>query len=186
MSPSPAPTTHGGMEDNPYTRAFHREPVIKQSTQKEKDLQELACHTPHNRMRTTRQSNKLQCAKQHSLHKAVERVNGLNRGAAKFLAAATPTIGDLMEHTHQRHTRTTCIADKFVSTAKVLERAQANMEARESVRQEYSLMESNGVYGNIPVIKPDDSIWLMYENFSSLSVFSVGSMHHKKYGKLTS
>jgi hypothetical protein len=147
MSPLPAPTTHGGMEDNPYTRAFHREPVIKQSTQKEKDLQELAYHTPHNRIRTTCQSNKLQRAKQHSSHKAIEQMNGLNRRATKFLAAATPTIGGLMEHTHQQHTRTTCIADKFVSTAKVLERARANMEARESVHQEYSLMESNSVYG---------------------------------------
>jgi hypothetical protein len=41
-------------------------------------------------------------------------------------------------------------------------------------------MESKGAYRNIPVIKPDDSIRLMYENFSSLSVFSVGTMHHKK------
>jgi hypothetical protein len=54
------------------------------------------------------------------------------------------------------------------------------MEARESVQQEYSLMESRGVYGNIPAIKPDDSIRVMYEIFSSLSVFSVGPMRHKK------
>jgi hypothetical protein len=41
-------------------------------------------------------------------------------------------------------------------------------------------MESRGAYGNIPRIKPDDSIRLMYENFSSLSVFSTGAMRHKK------
>jgi hypothetical protein len=66
------------------------------------------------------------------------------------------------------------------SHAEVLERVRVNMEARESVQREYSLMELKGAYGNIPVIKPDDSIRLMYENFSSLSVFSVGTMHHKK------
>jgi hypothetical protein len=41
-------------------------------------------------------------------------------------------------------------------------------------------METKGLYGNIPLIKPDDSVRIMYENFSSLSMFSVGSMHHKK------
>jgi hypothetical protein len=57
-------------------------------------------------------------------------MNGLNRGAAKFLAAATPTIGDLMEHTQQQHTQFTHPMDKFVPTAEVLERAQVNKEAR--------------------------------------------------------
>jgi hypothetical protein len=101
LPPPPDPAAHGSMEDNPYTRVFHRDPGIKQSTQMEKDLKELAYHTPCNKMRTTRQSNKLQQAKQHSSREAVERMSGLNRGAAKFLAAATPTIGDLMEHTYQ-------------------------------------------------------------------------------------
>ena len=107
-------------------------------------------------------------------------MNGLNRGAAKFLAAATPTIGDLMEHTQQRHTQITRPMDKFVPTAEVLEKARVNKEARESVQREYSGMETKGAYGNIPIIKPDDSIRLMYENFSSLSVFSTGAMRHKK------
>jgi hypothetical protein len=48
------------------------------------------------------------------------------------------------------------------------------------VRQEYACKESKGLYGNTPVIKPDDSVRIMYKNFSSLSVFSVGSMHHQK------
>jgi hypothetical protein len=134
MSPLPASAAQSGIEDNPYTRAFHREPGIKQITQMEKESKEPAYSMPRNRMRTTRQSNKLLRAKQHSLHKAVEQMNGLNRGAAKFLAAAaTPTIGDLMEHTQQRHTQITCPIDKFVPIAEVLERARVNMEARESV-----------------------------------------------------
>jgi hypothetical protein len=154
MSPPPASAAQIGIEDNPYTRAFHREPGIKQITQMEKESKEPAYSMPCNRMRTTHQSNKLLHAKQHSLHKAVEQMNGLNKGAANILAAATPTIGVLMEHTQQQHTQITCPIDKFVPPAEVLERAGVNMKARESVQQEYSLMESKG-----PVIKPDDSIW---------------------------
>ncbi len=89
----------------------------------EKESKEPAYSTPRNRMRTTRQSNKLLRANQHSLHEAVEQMNGLNRRAAKFLTAATPTIGDLMEHTQQGHTQITRPIDKFVPTAEVLERA---------------------------------------------------------------
>jgi hypothetical protein len=158
MSPPSASAAQFGKEDNPYTRAFHREPGINQITQTEKESNEPAYPTPRNRMRTTRQSNKLLREKQHSLRKAVERMNGLNRGAAKVLAAATPTIGDLMEHTQQQHTQFTCPMDKFVPTVEVLERARVNKEARESVQREYPGMESNGAYGNIPIIKLDDSI----------------------------
>jgi hypothetical protein len=85
-----------------------------------------------------------------------------------------------MEHTQQQHTQFTCPVDKFVPTVEVLERARVNKGARESVRREYSGMELKGAYGNKPIIKPDDSIRLMYENFSSLSVFSTGTMGHKE------
>jgi hypothetical protein len=134
MSPPSASAAQFGKEDNPYTRAFHRETGINRITQTEKESNEPAYPMPHNRMRTTRQSNKLLCAKQHSLREAIEQMIGLNRGVAKFLAAATPTIGDLMEHTQQQHTQFTHPMDKFVPTTEVLERAQVNKEARESVR----------------------------------------------------
>ena len=180
LSPS-ASAAQWGTDDNPYTRAFHREPGINRITQTETESNEPAYSMPRNRMRMTRQSNKLLCAKQHSSCEAVERMNGLNRGAAKFFAATTPTIGDLMEHTQQRHTQITRpIVDKFVPTSEVLERARVNREARESVQREYSSMESKGAYGNIPSINSDDSIRLMCENFSSLSVLSTGAMRHKK------
>jgi hypothetical protein len=110
-------------EDSPYTRAFHREPSVKQSTQTEEVSMEPAYSTSCNRIRTMRQSNKLHCAKQHSLHESMEWINGLNRGAAEFLAASTPTICNLMEHTQQQNTQLTHPADKFVSTVEALEKA---------------------------------------------------------------
>jgi hypothetical protein len=81
MSPPPA----SAREDNTYTRAFHREPGVKQSIQTEEVSTEPAYSTSCNRIRTTRQSNKLHGEKQHSLHKAVKWMNGLNRGAAESL-----------------------------------------------------------------------------------------------------
>jgi hypothetical protein len=56
----------------------------------------------------------------------------------------------------------------------------ANLAARESVRQEYKAMEASGVYGRIESDKPDNVIRLMYENFSSLSLFAKGNTRHKK------
>jgi hypothetical protein len=146
MTTPPASTAQWSAEDNPYTRAFHREPGINRVTQTETESMEPAYSIPRNRMRTTRQSNKLLRAKQHSSLEALERMKGLNRGAAQFLAATTPSIGDLMGHTKQRHTQITRPIDKFIPTSEVLERARANREARESVRREYSGMESRGVY----------------------------------------
>ena len=180
MPTPPASAAQWSTEDNPYTSAFHRKPVINRSTQAEAKSDEPAYSMPRNRNRTTRQSNKLLRARQYASREAVERRNGLNRGAKTFLSAAIPTIGDFMEHTMQRHTRITRPIDNFVPTSEVLEGARVNREAQESVRREYSGMESRGAYGNIPRIKPDDSIRLMYENFSSLSVFSTGAMRHKK------
>ena len=180
MPTPPASAAQWSTEDNPYTSAFHRKPVINRSTQAEAKSDEPAYSMPRNRNRTTRQSNKLLRARQYASREAVERRNGLNRGAKTFLSAAIPTIGDFMEHTMQRHTRITRPIDNFVPTSEVLEGARVNREAQESVRREYSGMESRGAYGNIPRIKPDDSIRLMYENFSSLGVFSTGAMRHKK------
>jgi hypothetical protein len=105
----------------------------------------------------------------------------LNRRAEQFLAESTPTISDLIDHTHTRHfqlTRST--ARKVILPAEALERARASRDAREAVRREYAAEESKGKYGNIPHDKPDDSIRLIYENFSGLSLFLVGPMHHKK------
>jgi len=111
----------------------------------------------------------------------MERRESLNRGAAQFLAESTPTASNLIDHTHTRHFQLThSTAGKVILPAEALERVQASRDAREAVRREYAAEESKDKYGNIPHDKPDDSIRLIYEHFSSLSLFLVGPMHHKK------
>ena len=41
-------------------------------------------------------------------------------------------------------------------------------------------MEAIGVYGRVPCEKLDNVVRIMYENFSSLSIFTVGPVCHKK------
>jgi hypothetical protein len=41
-------------------------------------------------------------------------------------------------------------------------------------------MEERGVYGRVNCDKPDNVVWVMYKNFSSLTLFAMGNMHHKK------
>jgi hypothetical protein len=41
-------------------------------------------------------------------------------------------------------------------------------------------MEERGIYGRVNCDKPDNVVWVMYKNFSSLSLFVMGNMRHKK------
>jgi hypothetical protein len=64
--------------------------------------------------------------------------------------------------------------------ASSVETIWVNLAAWEFVQREYTARESNGLYGHISTSKPDDVICIMYENFSSLGLFAMGPMHHKK------
>jgi hypothetical protein len=48
------------------------------------------------------------------------------------------------------------------------------------VQRELRALDRGGVYEWIPREKPDNVICLMFENFSSLSLFVKGVLHHKK------
>jgi hypothetical protein len=41
-------------------------------------------------------------------------------------------------------------------------------------------MEAKGIYGRISCDKPNNVVWVTYENFSSLGLFVKGRMCHKK------
>jgi hypothetical protein len=41
-------------------------------------------------------------------------------------------------------------------------------------------MEERGVYGRVNCDEPDNVVWVMYKNFSSLSLFVMGNMRKKK------
>ena len=61
---------------------------------------------------------------------------------------------------------------------------QIEQSARISVHQEYTAAVASGQYGTVPRLKPDDTIRMMYKNFSSLSLFSIGPRKHAKIRQL--
>ncbi len=96
------------------------------------------------------------------------------------MSSISPNMGDLIKHTqciHQEPPHQAAIKRSIPSTFLT---PAANRAARESVHQEYEAMEASGVYGRIESDKPDNVIRVMYENFSSLSLFTKGNTRHKK------
>ena len=96
------------------------------------------------------------------------------------MTLATPTVGDLLDHVNRTaglQGRTRLITDRTVSS---LVLSRTNIGARVTVHQELRAQNNGGVYGRISREKPDDVVCLMYENFSSLSLFVKGVLHHKK------
>jgi hypothetical protein len=175
MSHLAAPAAPGSGEDNPYIRAFRRESEGR------------SCGAPvaevsvpiRPRVRTLRQMQKLRLASRHAQLSSRKRVQDLNKGAAVFLISANPTIGTLIEYVQKEHNQATR-SESRKKTLNGVAMARADLDARESVRREYVAMEANGLYGRISCDKPDDTVRIMFENFSSLSLFTTGPLRHKK------
>jgi hypothetical protein len=96
----------------------------------------------------------------------------LKTSSREFLLRSAPTIGQLIEHTSSASNR---IFNKHANSPCVstLEMGQIEQSARISVHQEYTATVASGQYGTVPRLKPDDTIRMMYKNFSSLSLFSI-------------
>jgi hypothetical protein len=69
-------------------------------------------------------------------------------------------------------------------TASSVKFTQVNLAAWESIQREYTARESDRPHGHISTCEPDDVIRKIFKNFSSLSLFAMGPMHHKKIRKL--
>jgi hypothetical protein len=144
----------------------------------------MAHPAAHPRQRTGWQLSRLRRACQHASRAQRDHCISLNKGATEFLASATPTVGDLVEHSQDRHAQYLCPSCRSNLSASSVAIARANLAAQESVHQECTEMASKGPYGCIITSKPDNTIWIMYENFSSLSLFAVGPMRHTKIHQL--
>jgi hypothetical protein len=93
-------------------------------------------------------------------------------------------MGDLIEHTQNNHQEPPHRAAIKRSIPSTFSTPSANRATRESVCRECKAMEASGVYGWIESDKPDNVIRVMYENFSSLSLFAKGNTRHKKIRKI--
>jgi hypothetical protein len=105
----------------------------------------------------------------------------LRTGAAIFVSGMTPTVGDLVEFSS---TWGACTARIKRPTTNSVTTAWANLVAQALVHCKYATMEATGVYGRVSCDKPDDVVRIMYENFSSLSIFTPGPAHNKKVRQL--
>jgi hypothetical protein len=107
--------------------------------------------------------------------------HSLTTGTAVFVAGMTPMVGNLVKLSS---TWGACTARIKHLTTNSVTTARANLVARASVHHEYAVREATGVYGQVSCDKPDDVVQLMYENFSSLSIFTLGRARHKKVRQL--
>ena len=169
---------------NPYTKAFRRHlgsKGISNNTERSR-FDAILDHpaTHNNRARTDRQQRKMYRASLHASDADRIRREALNIGAARYLAEATPTIGNLIEYTQQSHSTTTRRAGNSVSTVRGMALARANQEACAAVSTEQASLENGGSHGRVSRVKPDDVVRIMYENFSSLGVFGEGPTKHRK------
>jgi hypothetical protein len=162
--------------DNPYIRAFNQAPSRGALDGGVRGI--LAIHP----WLCTGRQEIIFCRKRlHASWEDTKWWEGLDRGAAKFLRSATPTLGDLVNHTQEWHRS---VLSPSARSSFTVDMACANLTAQESVRREYSTGKDTGPYGRISISKPDNVAWILYKNFSSLSLFLVGLNHHKKIRQL--
>ncbi len=137
-----------------------------------------------NRERTPWQMQKLRRAIPHATQSILSRGQSLNKGVTAFLSTVNPTVGTLIEHVQKEHYQAVRDNPGMGVIANTVEIARADQDTRESVRREYAAMEANGLYGKIFCEKPDATICIMFENFSSQSLFITGHLQHKKIRQL--
>jgi hypothetical protein len=180
MSP-PASTANTGSSDNHFTRAFRWEDNVCHSrpTSYPTSLPP-GHHVNRPRVRMARQLDSICRAQLHGSHRQLEQCQAFNQGASTFMATMLPTTQDLIEHTQQRHKGLSRRSATPPLKATALEISLATRAAWELVRREHKATERSGVYGRVALKKPDDAIRVMYENFSSLSLFATGTGWHKK------
>jgi len=169
--------------DNPYIRAYRRVPgeagfgtrksvssCLGDPTLRDYSVFRKRHRTPRQQEITLRQSRFL--SEQNLI-----RSSQFERGTNLFLLGATPTVGQLIDHT--------CAVRLQLPTpcrplGNSMAAAYAKQVAQQSVYHELSTLTANGSYGCLSKDKLDNVVCLMYENFSSLSLFVEGPKKHVK------
>jgi hypothetical protein len=178
----------GAGATNPYTWAFRRELGSKGISTKgvvgalDKVLRHSVIHKWTHIVST--KGNRLQRVRLHAFAKASARNNVLSTALVAFAARNAPTMRDLIDHTQNRHTGLKGQPLRKTLIAPALTPGHTNLGACASVQQEYAATEGSGVYGGILWDKPKNVVQLMYKKISSLGMFALGPLHHKKVRQL--
>jgi hypothetical protein len=173
----------GGSGGNLYTRAFWRELGSRgiTSTAHGNVVGATGNSVTCTRALTDFHLNKRLQAQHFASAASLARSRSLITGAAIFVAGMTPTVGNLVKFSS---TWGACTARIKCPTTKSVTTGWANLVAQASVHREYAATEATGVYSRMSCDKPDDVVRIMYENFSSLSIFTLGPARHKKVRQL--
>ena len=180
MSP-PASTANTGSSDNHFTRAIRwKKDVCGSRCTSYPTSLPPGHHVNCPWVRMAQQLDSICWAQLHGSHWQLERCQAFNQGASTFMATMSPTAQDLIEHTQQRHKGLSRRSANPPLKATAFEISLATQAARKLVRREHKAMERSSIYGRVALQKPDDAIRVMYENFSSLSLFATGTGRHKR------
>jgi hypothetical protein len=108
MSPTGEGAAGGGSLENPFMRAFQREHSMAGKTQTvDQVLKASAYPAMCQWARTERQMNIMAQGQRYGSRANLEHLRSLNRGSKAFLASATLTDGNLIQHTQTRHSNMT-------------------------------------------------------------------------------
>ncbi len=93
------------------------------------------------------------------------------QAAKQFLDSISPTVSDLIEHLHWTHTSLTGLHAQANNVQISLDLARAKQVAQRSVQSVLVDLMMEGKYRQLEIVKPDNTICIMFENFSSLHLF---------------
>jgi hypothetical protein len=189
MSPLTHSAAMGGSIENPYTHAYQR----KLDTAGISDGRDIIGSTFDTLMHscpvvrihhcTPRQLQKLHRARLYVLSKNLERLGQFGTGSSNFLSQATPTVGRLLEYIISSNPCPRSMAN-HPPPGNLVKIVRVQQAAQLTIHNEYATMRTGQKYGQLPKEKPNNVIWFMYKNFSSLSLFTKGPKKHVKIRQL--
>jgi hypothetical protein len=146
------PTNMSGGGANPFTQAFWRQLGCRgiSSSNSKGSNEVLGQRVTQVRGLTPRQQNRRLRAAQQASVASLECSHSLTAGAAAFVVASTPTVGDLVDYLQRipgSHSSMSCQENS--ATPNPISFACVNTAACAAVYQEYVAMEANSVYGRI-------------------------------------
>jgi hypothetical protein len=176
MSPTKHTAATGSSMENPYTCAYQRDlgtaGISDEGDRHRRSMDTVSHGYPVVPVRhlTPRQQQKLHRARLYASAQNLERLRQFGVGSMDFLLQATPTVGQLLEYTVSSNN---CPCAMARSTL-----AQATWPRWHTFDKQHGLLSITSILqservehtDNCSTKKSDNVIWMMYENFSSLSL----------------
>jgi hypothetical protein len=156
---------------NPYLEAFHRPRVITAAK-----LQQLV--QGHQREQGARQREQLLRSQQYPL--AIDPPCLFEQATDQFLDSISPTVSDLINHTNRTHTSLTRSRTQTNNIHLSLDLARAEQVAQQGVWSVLSNLLTVGKYRQLEKVRSNNTIRIMFENFSSLCLFVQGKEKGRK------